>query len=192
MMRTARGPMDKVRVVQYGCGKMAKHIVRYLIEKGAEVVGAINRSAGVGQDVGEYLGLGRKLGVPIRNDAEAVLDECDADVVIVAISSYMVDIYRYFEQCAARDQCHLDLRGGILPLDHIPGPDQQARPAGQAERLHADRHRHAGYLLVRPGHALGGCLSQGRSNRGTNQLQRRSLRPGACEGTRCGTVARAV
>jgi 2,4-diaminopentanoate dehydrogenase len=102
MMRTAKNPMDKVRVVQYGCGKMARHIVRYLIEKGAEVVGAINRSAGVGEDVGEYLGLGRKLGVPIRNDAEAVLDECDADVVILAISSYMVDMYLYFEQCARR------------------------------------------------------------------------------------------
>jgi hypothetical protein len=75
MVRTERSPMDKARGVQYGCGKMARHVVRYLSEEGAEVVGAINRSAGVDEDVGEYLGLGRKLGVPIRNDAEAVLDE---------------------------------------------------------------------------------------------------------------------
>ena len=43
----------KVKIAQYGCGKMSKYLMRYVLEKGGELVAAFDMNpAVIGKDVG--------------------------------------------------------------------------------------------------------------------------------------------
>ena len=94
--------MEKIKIVQYGCGKMSKYTLRYAYEHGAQIVGGIGHGASVGQDIGDWAGLGVKTGIIISDNAEKVLDECDADVAIITTRSFIGDIYEAIEQCVSR------------------------------------------------------------------------------------------
>ncbi len=92
----------KVRVVQYGTGKMAVYTMRYVFEKGGEVVGAIDMNpAVIGKDIGEIMG-GEQKGVKVTavDKAEEMLKEVKPDIVIVETMSLLNDIKDAFLLCA--------------------------------------------------------------------------------------------
>ena len=86
--------MSKIKVVEVGCGKMAKYAMRYVFEKGAEVVGAVDINPNViGKDISEIMG-GENRGVTIEHvdNLGEVLDRTGADIAIVMTMSLVNDI----------------------------------------------------------------------------------------------------
>lgn len=87
--------MRNVKVVLYGVGAVGSLIAKFLLEKkGVEIVGAVDIAKDkVGKDLGEVLGLERKLGVKVSNDVDAVLAKTKADIAIHTTSSFLKDTY---------------------------------------------------------------------------------------------------
>ncbi len=94
--------MAKIKAVQYGCGKMGKYLIRYMLEKGVDVIGAFDMNPKVvGMDIGDYIGKD-KLGIAIRDAKEAeqfFLSE-KPDVCVVATMSELKDIQGAFRIAA--------------------------------------------------------------------------------------------
>ncbi len=92
----------KLRIAQYGCGKMSVYTMRYAMEKGADIVCAFGRSpASIGKDIGDIAGVG-KTGVLVQDsrDAVAILKEKQPDACIIATASLMQDLKRPLMDCA--------------------------------------------------------------------------------------------
>ena len=93
---------NKVKVVQFGTGKMAKYTMRYVYEKGGEVVGAVDvNPVVIGKDIGEIIGCENKnIKVTSFEDAEAMLKEVKPDICIVETMSLIKDLEGPFMLCA--------------------------------------------------------------------------------------------
>ena len=92
----------KIRVAQYGAGKMSIYTMRYVYEKGGEIVAAIDINPNViGKDIGEVMGSENK-GVKVEGieNAEKVLKETKPDIVIVTTMSLIKDVEDALTLCA--------------------------------------------------------------------------------------------
>ena len=92
----------KVKVVQYGVGKMSLYTMRYVYEKDGEIVGAVDINPNViGKDIGEILGTENK-GVKVvsSENARQMLEETKPDIVIVTTMSLIKDVEEALMLCA--------------------------------------------------------------------------------------------
>ena len=92
----------KLRIVQYGCGKMSKYTMRYVYEKGGEIVGAIDVNPEiVGKDIGTIMECENK-GVVVENvdRAREILSTTKPDACIVTTMSLLSDVEDALMLCA--------------------------------------------------------------------------------------------
>jgi len=93
--------VDKVKVVLYGVGEVGSRIARHLLEKeGLEIVGAIDLAKDkIGKDLGEVLGLNKRLGVEVSDNPDKVLSEAKPDIAVHATGSFLKQVYPQIETC---------------------------------------------------------------------------------------------
>lgn len=83
-----------MRVVQVGCGKMSVYTMRYVLERGGQIVGAydINKNI-IGKDISEIIGC-EKQNVVIEHfdNLDESLKKCNADIAIITTQSLVKSI----------------------------------------------------------------------------------------------------
>ncbi len=93
---------QRIRAVQYGCGKMSTHTMQFLLDHDVEIVGAIDVNPDVvGKDIGEVIGGGAR-GVVVTDGAEAdaLLAALKPDVAVITTMSTIADIHDAMATCA--------------------------------------------------------------------------------------------
>ena len=94
--------MEKTKIVQYGCGKMSKYTMRYAMEKGYEIVGAVDINPNlIGKDISEIIGC-EETGVKITaiDQAEELMKNVKPDACIITTMSLIKDLENVLMLCA--------------------------------------------------------------------------------------------
>lgn len=92
-----------IRVVHYGLGPIGVGVAKLIARRrDMQIVGAIDIDPKkVGQDFGDLLGEGKKLGVTVSPDPAPVLDMSRVDIVVLTTSSALAKIMGQIKQIAA-------------------------------------------------------------------------------------------
>lgn len=86
--------MGKYKVIQVGCGKMSTYTIKYALDKGYEIVGALDISSElIGKDIGNVLGNG-DIGVVIEDIANLndLISRVKPDIAIVTTTSLIGEL----------------------------------------------------------------------------------------------------
>ncbi len=86
---------DKIRTIHYGIGAIGAEVVRALVASPEiEIVGAIDaHPTKAGRDLGDAAGIGHTLGIIVSYEAEPILKDIYADVVVHCTSSTLSEVY---------------------------------------------------------------------------------------------------
>lgn len=95
--------MNGIRVVQYGCGKMSAYTMKYVLQAGGQIVGAIDINPDlIGQDISTVIG-GEETGIKITalGNAESLLLDLKPDICIITTMSSLNDCKDALMLCAS-------------------------------------------------------------------------------------------
>lgn len=95
---------NKVKVVQYGCGRMGSICMKYALDKGAEIIGAFDLNPEIiGKDISVRIGCD-PVGVAISDakNFENEIGNLNPDIVVVTTLSLVKDIYPVLKICAEK------------------------------------------------------------------------------------------
>ena len=93
---------QKIKAVQYGVGKMSIYTMRYMLEKGIEIVGAVDINPEViGKDIGEILGQ-EKIGVVVTSadKAREMMQNTKPDICVITTRSLIAELEEPYMLCA--------------------------------------------------------------------------------------------
>lgn len=91
-----------IKFVQYGCGKMSKYTMRYAMERGYELVGAVDINKDIiGMDVSCILeGDDKGITITSVDDAKKMMESVKPDVCIITTMSLIADVKDALMLCA--------------------------------------------------------------------------------------------
>ena len=97
---------EKFRTIHYGLGAIGTEVLKLALQRqDIQVVGAIDTHPHkAGRELGEVLGLGRSLGIPVSYDAEIFLRNTAADIVVQCTSSHLISIYPQLLQAISSEK----------------------------------------------------------------------------------------
>ncbi len=87
--------MRNVRIVLYGVGAIGSLVAKSLLEReGVDLVGGVDIAENkVGKDLGQVIGIDRRLGIEISENIDELLSKVEADIAIHTTSSFLGTTY---------------------------------------------------------------------------------------------------